>query len=198
MIKAIYFDLGGVLVNYDNVFHKVCSDFTLDFNDFLKFYSQFDNDMAFGKIKMDYFWKKCIKEFDLKNAKNYDLPKSWVSDYKIVKPINDLIYSLEKKIEIGIISNIGPGIWEAALKYKFVPNIKYKKVYLSCKEEMYKPNSDIYEKVQKESGFKPEEILFIDDKEENLVVPKNLGWKTVLFNQLKAEEGVEKIKQILI
>jgi FMN phosphatase YigB (HAD superfamily) len=158
MIKNIYFDFGAVLVNYENVFQKVCSDFSLDFNEFWKFYDLLDEDMAYGKITTDEFWEKCIEKFNLKDAKNYDLTRWWVSDYEIIKPINDLIYFLENKKEVGIISNIGSGVWEAAMKYEFVPNIKYKKVYLSYKEGMIKPNLNFYQKVQKESLIKPDEI----------------------------------------
>ena len=57
---------------------------------------------------------------------------------------------------------------------------------------------NFYQKVQKESLINPDEILFIDDKEENLIEPKNLGWNTVLFDRLNAEEGVNKIKEIIL
>ena len=198
MIKQIYFDFGAVLVNYERVFQKVCCDFSLNFNNFLEFYSQFDINLSEGKIKTEEFWEKCIKKYNLKNAKDYDLPKSWVSDYDIIQPVNDLIYSLENKVDIGIISNICSGIWEAALKHKMVPNIKYRKVYLSYAVKMMKPNPDIYEKIQKESLVRADEILFIDDKEVNLIVPKSIGWKTVLFDMNKTEEGVKKIKTLLL
>jgi len=197
MIKQIYFDFGAVLVNYERIFQKVCRDFCLNFDDFIDFYNQFDSDLSEGKVKTEEFWGKCIEKYNLKNAKDYDLPKSWVSDYDIIQPINDLIYLLENKIDIGIISNIGSGIWQAALKHKMVPNIKYKKVYLSYDLKMMKPNSEIYEKIQKESLVKAGEILFVDDKEINLLVPKSIGWKTVLFDMTKAEDGVKEIKRFL-
>lgn len=60
---------------------------------------------------------------------------------------------------------------------------------------MAKPNSDIYEMVQRESGVLPSEILFVDDKAENLIVPQSFGWKTVLFDESKAEEGAVKIRE---
>jgi putative hydrolase of the HAD superfamily len=197
MIKLIYFDFGGVLINFERFFQKVCFDFSLNYDDFLKFYDQFDNDVSIGKMTTEEFWTKCIEKYNLKNAENYDLPKSWVSDYDIIQPINDLIYSLENKINIGIISNIGSGIWEAAVKYEFVPNIKYKKVYLSCNLKLMKPNLEIYRKIQEESGVKANEILFVDDKKENLIIPSKMGWKTILFDRFKAEEGVNKIKKII-
>lgn len=198
MIKVIYFDFGGVLVNYEKFLHTMCSDFGLNTDDFFKFYDKFDYlDMSIGKITTDEFWQKCIEKFKLKNAENYDLLKSWVLDYRIIKPINELVYSLENKIDMGIISNIPSGTWEPALKYGMVPNIKYKKVFLSYQLGLRKPDPEIYKIVQKESGVKGKEILFVDDIEENLVVPQSLGWKTVLFNQNKAEEGVKKIKNLL-
>ena len=197
MIKLIYFDFGGVLVNIGDVLKTVCKDFKLNSEEFKKFYADFDHDLAFGKISNDYFWKRCVEKFCLKNAESYDFPKSWVSDYKIIKPINELIYSLEGKIEIGILSNVNPGVWEAALKDNWVPNIKYKNTFLSYKLGMVKPNPKIYELAQSQSQVKPEEILFVDDRAENLITPKEMGWKTVLFDQKMAKECVKKIKQVI-
>jgi putative hydrolase of the HAD superfamily len=198
MIKIIYFDFGAVLVNYEKAFTKICADFNLDFHDFWKFYDKFDYDLSCGKITSNEFWQKCIENYHLQSPENFELSRWWVVDYEIIKPINDLIYSLENKIDIGIISNICDGPWQAALKYGKVPDIKYKKIYLSYQEKMAKPDKDIYEKVQKESGVLPNEILFVDDRAENLIVPEKLGWQTVLFDMHKAEDGVARIKEILL
>jgi FMN phosphatase YigB (HAD superfamily) len=99
-------------------------------------------------------------------------------------------------MNIGIISNINSGIWEAALRDSWVPSVNYKSVILSCKVGVAKPSREIYELAQKESGVNPNEILFIDDKETNLTEPLNMGWTTVLFDPNKTEEGVEKINQL--
>lgn len=66
--------------------------------------------MDVGKISVNEFWERCVDNFQIKNAKDYDLAKSWVSDYKIIKPVQDLIYSLVGKIDMGIISNISAEI----------------------------------------------------------------------------------------
>lgn len=197
MIKVVYFDFGAVLVNYQKVFSKICDDFSIDIKDFWDLYNQFDADLAIGKVTTDEFWQKCIQKYHLQNTANYDLVGNWVSDYKIIQPINDFIYSLENKVEVGIISNICDGLWQRSFELGLVPKIKYKKIYLSYQEKMAKPNLDIYEMVQRESSVLPGEILFVDDKAENLVAPQSLGWQTVLFDELKATEGVAKIKEIL-
>jgi FMN phosphatase YigB (HAD superfamily) len=197
MIKIIYFDFAKVLISYSNAFKKVCFDFNLNFDNFSNFYKKFENDLSLGKITTDEFWEKCIEKYNLNKAKNYSFIKWWVLGYKTIKPIGDLIYSLENKIDIGIISNIGSGNWKLALKYKKAPAIKYKKVYLSYKLKMKKPDPNIYEKIQKETKVNPNELLFIDDKEENLAIPKKMGWKTVLFDMNEAETGIKKIKSFL-
>ena len=150
-------------------------------------------------MKSNLFWEKCLEHFnlDLHKTKSYDFAGAWVSDYEIIKPMNKFIYEIKDKIDIGIISNINSEIWEAALRDGWVPKINYKSVILSYKVGLKKPNKKIYEIAQSESKVKAEEILFVDDKEENLVEPRKMGWKTFLFDPKKAEEGREKIKKFI-
>ncbi len=197
MVKFIYFDFGAVLVNYDEVFKKVCTDFNLDRDEFKNFYNGFVLDMDVGKESVSGFWKKSAENFGLKNALEYDLAKSWVSDYKIIQPVFDMIRSLEGKVDMGIISNIHADVWWAAFEDNWVPKVKYKEILLSSDLGVIKPIRDIYEIAQEKANVKAEEILFIDDKEENLVEPKKMGWKTILFDQNKAVDGVNKIMEVL-
>ena len=198
MVKFVYFDFGAVLVNYDDVFEKVCKDFNLNRGKFREFYSGFIDDMDVGKINVGDFWGNCIKKFKIKNADNYNLAKSWVSDYQIIKPVQDLIYSVEGKIKIGIISNIPAEIWWAAMGDNWVPNIKYDEMILSSDVEEVKPERKIYEIAQKRlKNINPTEIMFIDDKPENLIEPNAMGWKTFCFDQLKANENILEIQKLM-
>ena len=198
MIKFVYFDFGGVLVNYDDVYTKVCRDFDLDRGEFGKFYRGLVDEMDVGKVSVNEFWNRCIENFGIKNGENYDLAKSWVSDYKIIKPVQDLIYSIQGKIGMGIISNISAEIWWAALRNNWVPNTKYSETILSSDVGLMKPDRRIYEMAQEKlKDINPNEILFIDDKPENLVEPTNLGWKTFCFNQLKASEDILEIQKLI-
>jgi FMN phosphatase YigB (HAD superfamily) len=166
-------------------------------DEFIEFYDKYDLDINLGKVSTEEYWKKCIERFKLENAEDYDLPKWWVADYKIIKPVNEMIFGLVGKIDMGIISNINSGIWEAAVKYEYVPNIEYKQILLSYKLGIKKPDRKIFEIAQEKSGVHPEEILFIDDQLKNLTVPEEMGWKTVLFDQSQSERGVDEIKNSL-
>lgn len=195
--RLIYFDFGAVLVNYEKVFTQICADFSIDLQDLWDMYNRHDADLAIGKISTAEFWQKCIDRYQLQNTADYDLLERWVTDYEVIQPVQDLVYALEGQVAVGIISNINEGPWEKSLELGLVPNIKYQRVYLSYQEKMAKPNLDIYQKVQQESGVLPEEIVFVDDKAENLVAPQSLGWQTVLFDRLQAEAGVARIKSLL-
>lgn len=197
MIKQIYFDFGGVLITYKNVFRSVCRDFGLDFGQFWEFYTIYDDEMGIGRVTTKEFWGKCIERFGLKNAENFDLAKAWVSDYEMIWPIQKLIKELEGKVDIGIISNVASGIWEKAVESGMVPNVKYGPVYLSGDLKIMKPDRRIYELVLQKSEVRPEEILFVDDLEKNLEIPQQMGWKTICFDQLIPEKGIEEIKKKL-
>ena len=51
----------------------------------------------------------------------------------------------------------------------------FEKTYLSCKLKMRKPDAEIYQHVLTDTGLKAEEILFIDDKIQNLEYPSSIG-----------------------
>lgn len=197
MIKIVFFDFGNVLVTYEKVFTKICNNWSIDIDDFLVFYDEFDGAMTEGQLTTKQFWSKCIDKFNLKGAKNYPFEENWVADYEIIKPVNKLIYQIAHHTKIGIISNIGSGIWEAAWKNKWVPQIDYASVILSYKEKMKKPDREIYKRAMQGLPYQGNEILFIDDKKENLVEPKKMGWQVMLFDPKEAESGAAQIKRIL-
>ena len=66
----------------------------------------------------------------------------------------------------------------------------FKKIYVSSAIGMAKPNRDIYEYVQNDQGEEYSSFTMIDDNPKNLVEPKKLGWKTILF------QGVESLKDL--
>lgn len=68
-------------------------------------------------------------------------------------------------------------------------------VVLSSKEKIAKPNPEIYRLAVKRSRVKPEEIIFIDNRERNLVPAQAMGMKVVLAKN--SDQIVSDVKQIL-
>jgi len=61
---------------------------------------------------------------------------------------------------------------------------------LSNELKISKPNPEIYEIAVEKTGLKPPQLIFIDDKEKNLVVPRDMGINVILcenYEQVKNE-----------
>ncbi len=55
---------------------------------------------------------------------------------------------------------------------------------MNCK----KPSKEIYEKVNEIIPFNPENILFIDDRQDNVDMAKEFGWNTLKATGLQLEK----------
>lgn len=84
--------------------------------------------------------------------------------------------SLKKRCKIGILSNLGK-LDESRIDMHYHLN-EFDYVWLSFKLDSRKPESKIYEIVEEESKIAPNNILFIDDKLENIEAAQRRGWNT--------------------
>ena len=67
---------------------------------------------------------------------------------------------------------------------------------MSYEEGLRKPeDADFYHLAPKRLGVKPEECIFIDDKEENLPPAQSIGIKTVLFKN--PQQAIKEVLEII-
>jgi len=184
MIKAIIFDLGGVVVfnNYGYILQdivyrtgeskkKVSDNIDLILPDFQK-----------GLMSEKEFWNKFAANTGITPPKNYqDL---WISEYakgykedpKIINIIRDL---KEKKYMVAALSNtIAPHT--KYLEKKGIIGL-FDKAILSNEVHMRKPDREIYELTLRRISERAEECVYIDDVAEFLESPKSLGMQTIHY-----------------
>jgi FMN phosphatase YigB (HAD superfamily) len=83
-----------------------------------------------------------------------------------------------------LLTNLGDIFDEASEKIWHYDTLFDKdKIFVSCKMKMKKPDTKIYEEALKKLGRKPEETIFVDDRETNLVSPQKLGMNVILFKE---------------
>jgi FMN phosphatase YigB (HAD superfamily) len=90
-----------------------------------------------------------------------------------------------------------PGMFKAIKSRSLLPNINWEVVVDSSLEGFAKPQPEIYLLAQERIGLKPENILFIDNSEKNIMAAKKIGWKTMLYDPLQPSQSNEKIRQAL-
>ena len=129
-------------------------------------------------------------------ANDFNLTTTYVEFIKLYKEIFDKIdyytnvadyeKSLKDKCYIGILSNLT--VFDKERLDKQVDLSKYDYVFLSFEMNCKKPSREIYEKVNEKVPFTPKNILFIDDRQNNIDMAKEMGWNTLKATGLELEK----------
>ncbi len=181
MIKAIIFDIGGVI--FDESSSPQYEDIAQELNISLDiFISVKDKHLALAKINkisIDELMNRISRELNL----NKDhLLKIWTSKYKkrkINKNMINLVKNLKKRYKVIVLSNTNE--LHAKINYERGLYSIFDKVFLSNELKMAKPDKKIFQYVLKSLKLKPEECVFIDDKEDNVNVANELGINGIVF-----------------
>ncbi|MBP7821111.1 HAD-IA family hydrolase, partial [Candidatus Saccharibacteria bacterium] len=84
------------------------------------------------------------------------------------------------------------------IKQSKLPNLDYSTIVDSSVVGAIKPEQNIYTIAQEMSGYKPDEILFIDDSRQNLMAAEKLGWHVLWFDDYRPSESEHRIKEALL
>ncbi len=189
-IKNIIFDLGGVVIDLDR---QCCVDsFTrIGFpqaDNLISCYhpAEFFNQLERGQISLEEWCEIIRSQSDNKEMTNESICAAY-GDILVEIPIYKLrlIESLRKRgFKVYALSNINPAVM-GKIKKMFAADGKemeeyFDKMYLSYEMKSLKPDPEIFEMLIKDSGIVPEETLYIDDSEHNIVAGKEFGLQVYL------------------
>lgn len=197
MIKVILFDLGGVLfTNGTSLLAKhIAQKHNKDHQavyDLLN-YSDIGNAYREGKITRDEFWDSVKEQLGIGDDTN-QLEATWISFYEIIEGTKYIINSLRKKYKVYFLSD-STKERIVAFDRKFEFSKMFHGGIFAHEHGVRKPNSKIYEIAIEKIGVKPEEILFIDDKQLNLPPAEKLNMQTLLFSTPeKLQDDLTKLK----
>lgn len=189
--QAIVFDFCGVMTatsNQEVVVDFMCESFQLTRAEFRKVNLK---RRKAGKTDEE-FW------IAFADKRGVILPANWLKEYKTVMieaiGVNREMYSLvdqlkEENIPIALLSNIDDRhaklIREVGLYEPFNPCL------LSCEMGIRKPDPKAYKILLDQFDLPSADIVFIDDKPENIKAAKKLGIDAILF------ESTDQIRQEL-
>lgn len=171
MIKAIIFDIGGVLV--PNLFKRIKNKLDKRFTNKI---DRYDKLLNLGKISLNELEKiyekstgKSLKNIYINAAKNTEMNKK----------VKNLVFKLNKNYKVVYLSNTSKEHYLIRKKqgvYKrFLFGIN------SYKVKMKKPYRIIYKLMLRKLKLNANECLFIDDQYRNLKTANRLKINTILF-----------------
>jgi len=194
MIKGIIFDYGGVLVNETDApaYRKMSKLFNVGYSEVQTAIDESLPDLQVGKISNREFCRRIASRLKV------DIPIErwedfWIDSYKgslkADRRAGPLIARLKSaNYRLGILSNTEPA--HAEFNRKRGAFKHFDAVVLSCEAGFRKPDIRAYRMVLEKIGLRPDECVFIDDKEEYLAPAESIGIRTILFRstpQLEAD-----------
>lgn len=188
MIKVIVFDMNGVVVtNFSKeVWGKHAKKLKLSVDELKKIFKEYAAwDNLTKNATAEGFWPS--RRGDWKNIQLEDL-KSLLGDLHASEKVNpeivELIKNLRGKYKIGVLSNIS-GVLPKLLenKYQIAEIIDYP--ISSADIGVAKPDSKVFSKIVNKLKVKPDELVFIDDKQHNVEAAKQFGIKAIHFMEME-------------
>lgn len=194
-IKAIAFDVGGVILEngFEKLYYELKKHLSENFT-----YNYFDEifvqrpeavSLRSGFLPIDKYWKYVSKEIEQEHNVNIlniytsiELTNMLIKGFKVNKQVVTLMKTLkDEKYKIIIMSNDFKEKEECfRKKFEYYDYVDTKIFSYQIGES--KPSKAFFFKTLKFTKLKPNEIIFIDDRLENIEASKALGFQSIHFN----------------
>ena len=192
MIKAIIFDVGGVIIDFSND------------DDYYPYLSKVSG-ASIRKIKKlieGRLWVQLDKDEISQNELDRTVSRRlgicekevrWYESYEETgrinqKVIND-IRKLSRNYEIAYLSNVDLSRYTYTLKLMRPYRKLFKHEFASCYLHMRKPDTKIFKYVLSKMLLKPSEAIFIDNTLENVKGARRAGLKAILFKDSRGMDA---------
>lgn len=190
--QAVVFDWGNVIgfSDRDVVVDFMCECLQVSETEFEEANVEKRQAVAVGKSEID-FWQ----EFAAR--KSVVLPEDWPTQYCLTlknsigadPAIYELIAELKSRgLRVGMLSNIDGRYTKLIREFGFYE--PFDPCLLSCEMGLEKPDARAYQLLINTLGLAPADVVFIDDKAENVDAAKAMSIDAIQFHsegQLRAE-----------
>ena len=129
---------------------------------------------SLGKISADEFWSQVDVASELEDE--------FLSRHSLNPGITELLSQAKgNSISVWCLSN-DVGRWSDKLRKNLGIDKFLNGSIISGDVGVRKPDKEIYEILIHSSGYKIEDILFVDDREKNVIASREVGIETVMFD----------------
>jgi epoxide hydrolase-like predicted phosphatase len=185
--RAVIFDWGDVMGFVDRSIYVnfVCDSMQFSGPEFESINLEKKEAMKAGKPEID-FW------LEFAQKKGVKLPEDWGQQYmatlKKAFGADPKMYALVDQIKetgmrVGMLSNVDDRGRQLLRRFGFYD--PFDPCILSSEVGLEKPDPKIYELLLKTVNLPGEEVVFIDDKEENVEAAKKLGIDAIQFTSIQ-------------
>lgn len=182
MIKAVIFDIGGVLVRTVDQSGRRKWERRLALPpggaEAIVLNSEMGHSAQRGEITTTQLWQwvgEYLQLGDQLETFRHDFWRGDAVDAELVA----LIDMLRPNYQLGVISNASDSLVDTLRHYELLD--RFDLIIGSAYEGVMKPDSAIYSTALRRIGRRADETIFIDDSPINITAAQSLGMKTILF-----------------
>ena len=197
MVKAVVFDLGKVLVDFDYTIaaRRIAARSKVPAEKIMRFvdYSPLLFRLELGQVTTEQFYEEVCA------ATGFDGSLAEFADFfaDIFVPIEPMIELQATLRQRGVPTYIFSNTNELAIShirraFPFYSN--FDGYILSYEHGVMKPDAGLYNVVERQSGRRGSEILYLDDRHENVAAGAARGWQVILQETPeKSHAAIEKL-----
>jgi glucose-1-phosphatase len=184
VIKAIIFDIGGVLVRTHDHSGRRRWEQKLALAEWeseeIVFGGEMGTNAQCGRITEGDLWQWVGEHLKLSAAELAEFRRDfWAGDVLDLE-LAAYIRSLRPRYQTAVISNATDGL-QRALTETYPIADAFDLIVCSAEEKIMKPEPEIYRRTLDRLGRRPQEAVFIDDNADNIAAAAALGLHTVHY-----------------
>ena len=196
-IKAVYFDLGGVIVRteFQSPREHLAERVGLTYEELVAivFESKSSREASIGRISEDDHWKYVVRALHLPLKQKDAVHKEFFDGDIVDRELIAFIRSLRPLFKTGLISNAWDGLRPYMEREKFAD--AFDALTISAEAGVMKPDAAIFQQALDQVGVKPKEAVFVDDFPENITGCEAIGMRGILFKS--TEQTLKDLKKLL-
>tara|TARA_Y100000310_G_C20700481_1_gene829282 strand:- start:2587 stop:3177 length:591 start_codon:yes stop_codon:yes gene_type:complete len=179
MIKAIIFDLAGVIVDISGIskgYQELCEKHNKSTEKPWKKFREEWNKMKIDELSCDDYYVVVASELGISPE---EIKNIFMDGIKINNEVKNLILELKENYKIGVLSNTTKDILNKDLELWDFREVA--EVVTSCDDKVKKPDLEAMDLIIKRLGLEKEEVIFVDDKMDTVNKYSEHGVKCIRF-----------------
>jgi epoxide hydrolase-like predicted phosphatase len=196
-IKAVFFDLGGVIVRteFQAPRQQLAERLGMEYDDLdrIVFDSESGRLAALGEVTADQHWISILSRLKRPDSELSAMRQEFFAGDIVDRTLVEYIRSLRGKYKTGLISNAWSDLRDFIVREKF--DDAFDKMIISAEVGAMKPEPKIFQIALEQFGVKPKEAVFVDDFYINIEGCEKVGMKGIHFKD--AETTLEQLKRLL-
>jgi epoxide hydrolase-like predicted phosphatase len=196
-IKAVFFDLGGVIVRteFQVPRQQLADRLGMDYDDLnrIVFDTESSGRASIGEITSEEHWTSIVQRLKRPTSELSLIRDEFFAGDIVDRTLVEYIRSLRGKYKTGLISNAWGDLREFVVREKF--DDAFDRMIISAEVGAMKPEAKIFQVALEQFGVSPNEAVFVDDFLINIEGCEKVGMQGIHFKD--PESAMQQLKKLL-